>query len=1261
MDRNVRFDAIMGGIVRSWVLAAVSALACAGLLAIVASPASAATSYSSIGSFGTPGSGPGELEGVGTSGVRSHIAVDDSTGQVFVVDNGTVKVYDGSGGLPTFLTQFGGTELVEPRGIAIDQASHAIYVGDSGNGRIVRYMSDGQPTPTFTQDLTYVSPGASEILDFTSPLAIDPNNGDLLVADRGSHKVLRFDSNGQPVGTPFDGSDSQFGTFDDLESIAADASGDIYVVDVHGNGQPIEQPAATSVVERFSSTGVFEEQLGPMDDSPHSVAFDSKSGNVVVGGRTPKAFGVPLVPLLYVFNEGNLVATFEYPAEVGAASPAALAVDGGASGRLYALVRLFAGGTTGVAAFDPLLLPDIAVAPVTDVATTTATFHGTIDPVGVESEYRFEYSDNGGQSFQSTDPVAVGTTAGPVSQAVTGLEPNLQYLVRIVGINGNGSIRSSTVSFSTLEAPPSVTTIGASDRTTETATLRGTVNPHGLQTTYHFEYGTSTEYGSRVPVSYENVAGNGHQARSLQAGIGGLQPGTLYHFRLVATSSAGTAAGDDVTFTTPSIPPSRAYELVSPADKDGGALDFRAAFAFSPSSDRIAYRWRTVAGGQEGTVGSAPALSWSMAKRDPTSWKSSPLDPPQYADDGQMRNLRAVTTLATSEDGTHALVISRKDLANGAGEGDSNFYLLDIDSGELTTVVSVPGPEVDSYIHGLQASPYVDGTADFSQVLIGGIQFALLPGAPLGAMYEWAGGQFRLVSIDQNGDAVGGVFVGTSTRIALREPRYISDDGHRVLVLAGEASPIYVRIDGEESIVASASQQSGSVGEVRGGRYAGFSRDGKYVLFFGRDLTNDSPANEESLYRFDIDTRQLEFLTAVGASGKWLQTSETGDTVYFFSQLALAPGGVANADNLYVWRNGQVRYAATLDVTREFVGTINEWMGSPNGRYFAFASYSQLTSYDNSSKTACVDFFAVEFDPTSNYPEGTSCREIYRFDAETGELTCASCRPDGGPVTGNAHIGPRVVETGSNHFPHVTTNDGRVFFDTPDPLASKDANFSRDVYEYDGDQVTLISGGFGPGDSQVSDVSPDGSDVFFTTQDRLLPVDQDNSYDLYDARVGGGLASQSPEPGPGACVTDDCRGPVAPPPSTFSVGSGVGNRTGGTPSSIGGIRKLTSSDRSTLAKGGKARLRLKVSGPGTVTVTGTARLGKKDRRVVSASARSGKAGPVSVPFGLSKSGLSELSSRGSLTVSLTIRYEDARPKGIEFTLRSATAKKGGRS
>jgi|HubBroStandDraft_2_1064218.scaffolds.fasta_scaffold00208_2 hypothetical protein len=97
--------------------------------------------------------------------------------------------------------------------------------------------------------------------------------------------------------------------------------------------------------------------------------------------------------------------------------------------------------------------------------------------------------------------------------------------------------------------PPSALTEPASAVTTTAATLNALLNPEASSTTYHFEYGTTTAYGSEAPVGGAAVAGYTH-AQSVSQTLSGLTSNTSYHYRVVATSAGGTTYGPDRTFST---------------------------------------------------------------------------------------------------------------------------------------------------------------------------------------------------------------------------------------------------------------------------------------------------------------------------------------------------------------------------------------------------------------------------------------------------------------------------------------------------------------------------------------------------------------------------------------------------------------------------------------------------------------------------------------------------------------------------------------
>jgi hypothetical protein len=100
-------------------------------------------------------------------------------------------------------------------------------------------------------------------------------------------------------------------------------------------------------------------------------------------------------------------------------------------------------------------------------------------------------------------------------------------------------------------AAPGVTTGTATKVAATSATLNGTIEPHGVDTSWHFEFGTTAAYGN----STTSATAKGNASKSVSGDIDGLAPSTTYHFRLVGTSGTETVNGADATFTTPAAAP----------------------------------------------------------------------------------------------------------------------------------------------------------------------------------------------------------------------------------------------------------------------------------------------------------------------------------------------------------------------------------------------------------------------------------------------------------------------------------------------------------------------------------------------------------------------------------------------------------------------------------------------------------------------------------------------------------------------------------
>jgi hypothetical protein len=735
--------------------------------------------------------------------------------------------------------------------------------------------------------------------------------------------------------------------------------------------------------------------------------------------------------------------------------------------------------------------PVVTIGPVSEVSYASAHLSGTIEADESFTFYYFEYSaDPAGEGWTSSSfggPVEFGVGPVNVSSDITGLKPGVEYQARLVaersGILTTSAEPNST--FTTLISAPDVVTGTPNDVTGFGATLHGTINPRGLQSTYYFEYGLDTEYDTRVPLDHNLVAGGGTKQMFAEQPIADLQPETEYHFRLTAVSSAGTAHGADESFTT-EAPTARVrrFEMVSPPDKGGGNVD-TTNFQASPDGNSLVFPSKTALdGGVESEA--APLTPKYYSGRTDSDWSpAQAIDPPQLPGS---QSIRFYTTLGVSEDNSVAFVETLKSLAPGSTDGDSNVYLRDIATGTYTTIATSPGPLLDRDLHYPDANAYVGGTPDYSHVVFNGLNSSLVPGAPANSLYEWTDGELRIASILPNdAPAENGIIAGSTST---RDGNFISDDGSKIFFTNEEKT--YVRKNGTSTEL------------IGAGYIVGASRDGHVVYYSDGDL-----------HRHDVETGNSEtIVTGVSPEAPY-QVSSNGDYVYFAKGL-----------HTYVWHAGEVTDFATLNEGEEF--RLGEWLASPSGRYFGFTSYTKLTAYDNAS-SACHNA------PLGDH--GTACKEAYRYDAVTDELVCASCRPDGRKTTGSAHMGNLTKAEFSDHFPRSMLDNGELLFDTPDQLSAHDVNSVRDVYAFDGKQATLVSTGRGDGEAQFAEASADGRDVFFTTADPLVGQDTDNLVDVYDARIGGGLASQDRQPLRGECIRDDCKATPSPGPELPFGGS----------------------------------------------------------------------------------------------------------------------------
>ena len=204
---------------------------------------------------------------------------------------------------------------------------------------------------------------------------------------------------------------------------------------------------------------------------------------------------------------------------------------------------------TATPASTPTPTPVVTTNLATNVASSSATLNGSVNPRGATTTVSFQYGLTTGYGSTTPMQTQTGNTAQPISAAISGLSANHVYHFRIVAHNGGGTVFGADRTFTTLSAtgPPVVTTNPATWIASFSATLNGSLDPHGLATTVSFQYGTTTSYGSTTPAQSQT----GSTFRNIAANISGLSTHTTYHFRIGTTNSGGTRFGGDTTFTTP--------------------------------------------------------------------------------------------------------------------------------------------------------------------------------------------------------------------------------------------------------------------------------------------------------------------------------------------------------------------------------------------------------------------------------------------------------------------------------------------------------------------------------------------------------------------------------------------------------------------------------------------------------------------------------------------------------------------------------------
>jgi hypothetical protein len=1145
----MRFGACRRGAARLGVLLLVAA----GCLAYLSGVALAARGFAAS-SFSSPGGFAGPV----------GVAVDNSTG----LSSGDVYVTDQGHGL---LDKFTATGVflssVDVTGATLDQLTvddyaglteGDVYVVDQGKGVVYRFS----PGLALEGEIKGLSEPTGVAVDqagniFVSELASGP----------GKAKVLEYNTAGEPIDAAgvVDSDNAVLEGLNTPQALAVDASGtDLYLA------------TASGTTKYTLTAGVYTASAEALDPAASSGVVLTGSGDVYVDQGSEIAEYEPTAAPA----GGALLDTFG----AGVLSGAGSGVGAGGSD-VYVGDR----GTNLVEVFEEGATPE---APLTtsagEVKASTAALDGELKSGGGASGYYFAYNTGGScEGGFTTTPGSA--SSGPVHTEATGLLPATQYMFCLVATNKYGTTSGQGVAFETKSAPPAVEGVSFSDVGSGSVLLSGRINALGTPTEYHFEYGTTTAYGTATPTA---SVGASQEVTSVQTTLDGLTPASEYHFRLVAkNANSETMEGSDIAFRTlPAgtlgLPDERVYEKVSPAeDHDANVYTPEVArqplneglytthpFEAAEDGNAVVYVGDPTDGGT-GQGGQGSGNNY-LATRSPTGgWQQINIQPPgRYSAgyQGFSSNLSTgfLRSVNFSETGLEhdPLPLSPEGPLEGSEGGYLDLFEHSLGGGEnyepvytRSATIHRSGGRGDDPLKVL----YGGASADLSQVFFGAndaltTSAAEISPGPYGQyegedLYDSVDGRLSVINVlpdgisEANAAFGAGCLEGNGCFHVGGEKsgnegddlnRVISDDGTRVFWTDLNTGDLYVREDPMSIDATTVRVSSGPA------RYWTASVSGSKVFFTKNEAGQLGTVTNE-LYEYDLESGQTTDLTpgveVVGVIG----ASEDGEYIYY----------VDGNDNLKLWHEGHSGVIATLadqdlgqgnDIPPYYGGSGSE-VGDVDvilGKRTAEVTPDGLGLVFMSSQSLDVVGYPHGF------PNGGS-EEVYAYEAEDGgHLFCVSCSFSGEPAAGGA-AGYLPIDWVHSAQPKWISNDGsRVFFDSGETLVSQDTNGRQDVYEWERDGagscreedgcVYLLSGGTSSSASWLLGASANGDDVFIITRAPLVPGDPYESFALYDARVGGVQPLAPP-----ACTGTGCQGvPPAPPlfatPASVTFG-GVGN------------------------------------------------------------------------------------------------------------------------
>jgi hypothetical protein len=1048
----------------------------------------------------------------------------------------------------------GAGQFSSPSRVAVDNipgsaSQHSIYVGVEGS-RIQKFAPNGE----FTLQFGSAGSGVCQFGRSSSPISVGPS-GNVFVADsvpKGSKETDGFINRVQKY-SPMGACLGETKLFDEdtrrLTGIAVDLSEDAYVT-LGGSPTTFRKYDLASPETLLCSDAIGNTNALTLDEA----------GRIFASQRDPRDVGAGNFPVITEYSSScGVVQRFGY-GEIGA-NLLGLAAYHSSEGDLFASEENKGVDYFAIPPLGPIVAPGSLEVPSTGNAKATVRAEvnpeGKATEVHVEYVDDASFDSEGGfdsPNTQSTESVAVpaGTTLKLV-EVLLGcptatkelieegkcLTPETEYHWRVIATNadnptGVGEGTAEGPNFETKE-PLEIESTFATEVGTDTAVLNAVVNPLGIPATGYFEYVDDASYDAEGGFASANVVkvpnvdaaeaeidfGSSEEGVRRSAVAFPLQPGTVYHYRFSGTDALidERQLSEEKTFRTllsdegdvqscpgnealrfgPSalLPDCRAYELVSPLDKDGGDIIVltegltRAPATLNQSAvsgEKLVYgTYRSF-----GDSKSAPYTSQYVAERGAGGWESHGISPPQdrlikeaVEFDNEFRFF--------SDDLCEGWIVplAEPPLAEDAIPGYRNLYrrsdsLCGAESYEAFTTAKPENIEGRKYVVELQGVSADEATSAFASN--DNLEGTNAPPQPPSCVNEGQNCQVRLYVSSEDQQPVFACILpngsptttpcsaGTGNTAGLGKMRRanvlnaLSEDGKRLFwsASAGEGR-IYLRenplgeglecVEPEAPCTIDVSKVAEEATGTTQSHYWTAAEDGSSAIF----STGSGPSSR--LYEFDVET-ETTTLISEGFLG-FAAASEDATRAYFASSKVLSgeeensegDKAIAGQPNLYLHEAGEApnsaRFVATLtasDANQLVIPTHTSVTAeepirhnshaTPDGEHLTFMSQGSLTGYDNTDAAS-----------------GKADAEVFLYEAAGEELVCASCNPSGARprgadvgAPGNAFwIAARLPTYQTTLYaPRMLAADGsRLFFESQDPLVPRDTNGRIDVYQWE--------------------------------------------------------------------------------------------------------------------------------------------------------------------------------------------------------------------